>query len=78
MKEKHKEHYQVIGKNLRRIRLEKGLSQQDLANRCDVERAKISRIENAAEDFMLSTLLELANALEVNINQLIGIEEKQR
>ena len=74
MKEKHKEHYQVIGNNLRRIRVEKGLSQQDLANRCDVERAKISRIENATEDFMLSTLLELAIALEVNINKLVETE----
>ena len=77
MKEKHKEHYQVIGNNLRNIRLEKGLSQQDLANRCDVERAKISRIENATEDFMLSTLLELATALEVNIDELIKAKGKQ-
>lgn len=77
MKEKHKEHYQVIGNNLRRIRLEKGLSQQDLANRCDVERAKISRIENAAEDFMLSTLLELATALDVHLTELIKVSEKK-
>ena len=76
MKEKHKEHYQVIGNNLRRIRLEKGLSQQDLANRCDVERAKISRIENASEDFMLSTLLELAIALDISISVLIKTEGK--
>lgn len=76
MKEKHKEHYQVIGNNLRRIRLEKGLSQQDLANRCDVERAKISRIENATEDFMLSTLLELASALEVSLSELMTLKDK--
>lgn len=77
MKEKHKEHYQVIGNNLRRIRVEKGLSQQDLANRCDVERAKISRIENATEDFMLSTLLELAIALDVHLTELIKVSEKK-
>lgn len=76
MKEKHKEHYQVIGNNLRRIRLEKGLSQQDLANRCDVERAKISRIENATEDFMLSTLLELTSALEVSLSELMPVKDK--
>ncbi|HEY0056941.1 MAG TPA: helix-turn-helix transcriptional regulator [Pedobacter sp.] len=75
MKEKHKEHYQLIGNNLRRIRLEKGLSQQDLANRCDVERAKISRIENASEDFMLSTLLELSIALEVPIDKLVKFDK---
>lgn len=66
MKEKHKEQFKIIGANLRKIRDEKGFSQQDLANRCDVERAKISRIENATEDFLLSTLLELASALEVH------------
>ena len=66
MKEKHKEQFKIIGANLRKIRDEKGFSQQDLSNRCDVERAKISRIENATEDFLLSTLLELASALGIN------------
>ncbi len=71
MKEKHKEQFKRIGANLRKIRDEKGFSQQDLANRCDVERAKISRIENATEDFLLSTLLELASALGVNPADLL-------
>ncbi|MEJ7558130.1 MAG: helix-turn-helix transcriptional regulator [Pedobacter sp.] len=75
MKEKHKDFYTAIGNNLRKIRLEKGFSQQDLANRCDVERAKISRIENATEDFMLSTLLEISIALEVNLSILIEQEK---
>ena len=65
MKEKHQEYFAIIGKNLRNLRKEKGLSQQDLANLCDVDRAKISTIETAKEDFVLTTLLELAAALEI-------------
>ena len=71
MKEKHKDQFKTIATNLRRIRDRKGFSQQDVANRCDIDRAKISRIENAAEDFMFSTLIELASALEVNIDDFL-------
>jgi len=71
MKEKYQEHYKIIGANLRRIRTDKGLSQEDLANKCNVERSKISRIENASEDFMFSTLLRIADALEVNVKILL-------
>ena len=76
MKEKHEEFFTAIGNNIRKIRIERGFSQQELANRCDVERGKISKIKNGREDFMVSTLLELAIALEVNIYQLVEAEGK--
>jgi len=75
MKEKHKNQFEIIGTNLRRIRDQKGFSQQDLANRCDVDRAKISRIENATEDFFFSTLIEIASALEVDLSDLLRQEK---
>ena len=75
MKENHKSHYVNIGKNLRKIRLEKGYSQQVLSNKCDVERAKISRIENASEDIKISTLLKLTDALEIKLVDLVKDED---
>ncbi|MFB9844022.1 helix-turn-helix domain-containing protein [Mucilaginibacter ginsenosidivorans] len=71
MKEKHKSIFASIGKNVRRIRKEQKLSQQDLANKCDVDRAKISTIETAKEDFHFTTLLELADALNVKPKELL-------
>jgi len=72
MKEKFKDYYKVIGANIRKARIEKGYSQQDLANRCSVDRAKISRIENATEDFMFKTFLEIVEALEVKAIDLLN------
>ena len=72
MNSNDKEIYIIIGTNLKRYRKEQGLSQQDLANKCDkVDRAKISDIENIKEDFMLSTILDIANALGKSLNELI-------
>jgi len=71
MKVKHREFFVAIGENLRAIRKQKGFSQQDIANRCDVDRAKISSIETAKEDFVLTTLLEIADALEVDVQELL-------
>lgn len=76
MKEKFKDYYKIIGANIKKVRSKKGYSQQDLANRCSVDRAKISRIENATEDFMFKTFLEIVDALEVSPNDLLQ-EEKQ-
>ncbi|WP_316736743.1 helix-turn-helix transcriptional regulator [Pedobacter aquatilis] len=58
--------YELIGKNIKYYRLSKELSQQSLANKCDkIDRAKISDIENAKEDFMFSTLLEICSGLDI-------------
>lgn len=60
------EYFTIIGKNIRRYRKLKGLSQQSLATLCEkVDRSKISDIENAKEDFMYSTLIEVCIALEL-------------
>jgi transcriptional regulator with XRE-family HTH domain len=64
--------YELIGKNVRFYRISKKMSQQSLANKCDkLDRAKISDIENAKEDFMFSTILDICAGLEITINDLI-------
>ena len=71
MEDDHKKYFIIIGKNVKRFRKEQGLSQQELANSCNrVDRSKISDIENAKEDFMLSTLLEICIALKISLTEL--------
>jgi transcriptional regulator with XRE-family HTH domain len=67
----HKEYFEKIAYNLFRIRSEKKLTQEHLYFLCNVERSKISRIEHAKEDFILSTILNLATALEVDLKELL-------
>jgi len=72
MIEKHNDVYDRIGSNLKALRKKAGLTQQQLADKCEkVDRAKISDIENAKEDYMFSTLLEIAKGLGVTIEKLI-------
>lgn len=59
------DYYKKLGYRINQIRKEKGLTQEQLAYKSDVERAKISRIENGNEDFYFKTLLKIAEALEV-------------
>lgn len=68
---KHSSVYFDIGKNIKQFRSEKRWTQQDLADKCEgVTRAKISKIENAYQDYMLSTLLEICTALDKSLNEI--------
>lgn len=74
--DKFKYIYTTIGKNVKRYRNEKGWTQQDLADQCNgVTRAKVSKIENAYEDYMFSTLLEVCNALGKTLSE-ISLEDE--
>lgn len=66
MKKIHDRWLTALGKNLRIQREKRGLSQAQLAANCNVERAKISRIENGAANLYITTFLELAIGLSVS------------
>ncbi|PWS26163.1 transcriptional regulator [Pedobacter yonginense] len=74
MKSEFEKTYSRIGKNVKFLRNQLGWSQDELASYCSVNRAKISRIENARADYMLSTLLEVCNALKTNLEEIIKLQ----
>lgn len=51
--------------NLRQQRERAGLSQEALADRCDLHRTEISLLERAGREPRLTTLVKLAGALDV-------------
>jgi transcriptional regulator with XRE-family HTH domain len=55
-----------------------GLSQQELARRCDVSRTHISRLETEGTDILISTLYKIARALRVHPKDLIDWEDNTR
>ncbi len=61
---------EIIGRNVAKLRAEKGLSQEDLAGEADVNRGYISRIENGHVAFSVPVLLKIAKALNVNVEEL--------
>ena len=48
-----------LGAILRELRLEQGLTQKQLAQKCGTSKTSISRIENNAGDIRLSTLMRI-------------------
>ena len=70
MKDDFKKHFILIGNNVREIKIKNGWTQDDLANRCTINTAKISKIESAREDYMMSTLIEISKALKVSLKEL--------
>lgn len=57
--------------NLRRLRHDAGISQEELGARAGIQMADISRYEGAHRDPRLTTLDRLAQALEVPLSELV-------
>ncbi len=60
-----------LGKNMKRIRAKKKMSQGDIARALEVDRGYISNIENGKKNPTLATIQKLANALGVLPDELL-------
>lgn len=65
----------IIGWNTRRLRVERGLSQERLALEAGIDRAYVGRVERGTENLTISTLEAMAKALGVAVATLL-IEPK--
>ena len=62
----------MIGKNLRKLRKAKGLSQEKLARLADISLNALTKIESGfAQKPTIQTVVKLAKALEVSIDELV-------
>ncbi|MDU0343786.1 helix-turn-helix domain-containing protein [Bosea rubneri] len=62
---------QTLGKNMRRIRVAAGLSQDEIAVRMGVEQTYVSGLERGVRNPTLTTLERAAMALNVKITELL-------
>jgi transcriptional regulator with XRE-family HTH domain len=65
-----------FGKVLRDLRLERGLTQDQLAELADTERSHISSLERAEKGPSLSTILRLGPALGMSAGELVALVER--
>ncbi|AYN05483.1 helix-turn-helix domain-containing protein [Flavobacterium sp. 140616W15] len=54
-----------VGIHIRHLRERKKVSQQNLADLCNMPKTSIGRIERAEVSVTLKTLIKIANALEI-------------
>ena len=66
-----KDEAQRLGKNLKRIRAGKGISQGDIVKTSGIDKAMISNIENGKTNPTLATIAKLAKAIGVSIDELL-------
>jgi transcriptional regulator with XRE-family HTH domain len=66
-----KKRFEEFGKYLKETRDKLGLSQDEVAARCDVTKGNLSMIENGKKDFAFSTFLEIALGMDIHPKQLL-------
>ncbi|GKL63118.1 hypothetical protein NUKP61_45870 [Klebsiella variicola] len=59
--------------NLKRLRTEKGLSQEKIAELANFHRTYVSQLERCVTNISIDGLERLANALEVDVTELLRI-----
>ncbi len=59
-----------VGNRIKEIRIQKEISQQDLAAKCNFEKSNMSRIEAGKTNMTLSTIEIIAKALDVRLADL--------
>ena len=64
----------IIGQRIAQKRKEKGLSQEDLAGLCDMDRSYLSEIENGHKNLSVTVLIKIATALGIRSGDLVDKE----
>ena len=75
MKNKNFDTWLAIGLNILHYRKEQGMTQMQLAEKCEVSRNHIQRIETAATSCSLDTLIDIAEDLKSPLKKLFEIKD---
>lgn len=60
-----------LGQQIKKLRLEQGLSQEDLAGLAEIDRSFLSEIENGKKNPSFESLLRISEALQVKLSSLL-------
>lgn len=63
-----------LGRQLRAIRLSKGLSMEKLAELADLDYSQISKIERGVNNTTVRTLSRIAKALQIPVKELFDFD----
>ena len=67
--------FKKIGLKIKLLRIERKISQQDLAAACNFEKSNLARIETGRTNPTVATLLKICQVLDVSISQLFEFED---
>ena len=64
----------LVGDNIRRLRKERGLSQEQLALKAGMNQSYMGQVERGEKSATIDSLDKIANALEIELEQLFHFE----
>ncbi len=67
-----------LGKKIRRMRNQKGLTQEELADRCELTKGYISQLENDLNSPSIATLADILSALGSNLAEFFKEEAEEK
>jgi HTH-type transcriptional regulator / antitoxin HipB len=59
---------EILGEMIRKVRLERNLTQEELGKLVGVQRAQISKLENKTTNVTIETILKVFGALKAKVN----------
>ena len=70
--------FMEIGKKIRELRMRKGLTQEELANRSELSKGFISQLENDVTSPSIATLVDVLTCLGTDLKTFFGEERTIR
>lgn len=67
----------IIGDRIRRLRKQKGLTQQELAEKVGMEYTMIGRVEQGVRNLTIEGILKVAEALDADANYILAQKKKK-
>ena len=65
----------VLGKMIKKVRLERQLTQEELGKLIGVQKAQISKIENSTNSATIDTIVKVMDALNAEINFIVKLTQ---
>ncbi len=67
-----------IGEKIKRLRLENSLTQEELANRCELSKGFISQMERDMTSPSIASLVDILESLGTNLNDFFSEQEEEK
>lgn len=75
MKSKNYDIWLKIGLNILHYRKEQGLTQEQLAEKCNISRTYMQKIETASSSCSLDTLIDISQSLNIPLKKIFEFRD---
>lgn len=66
----------ILGNRIRKLREERNITQQNLAEMCNIEKSNMARIEAGRTNPTLLTMYKISSSLNVSLAELVDFDSK--